>query len=194
MSGVSVLVLTTNQEQRLPGCLETIVEWCDDIHVFDSLSTDGTVAFAQLVGAKVTSRRFDDWPTHRDWGLHNINFKHDWVLCVNADERVSSALAAEILQAVRSASDVVAFQIGRRAYMRKRWSRRGPDCRHPVRLFKPQYVHHERLVHSAALVNGRTGYLTEYLDPYPSSHRAKHWFAPRTWFDREERAIELPRN
>ncbi|MFM0648618.1 glycosyltransferase [Paraburkholderia bryophila] len=192
MSEISVLVLTRNQEQRLPECLETIVEWCDDIHVFDSSSTDRTVAFAQLVGAKVTSRRFDDWPARREWGLRDINFKHDWVLCVNADERVSSALAAEILRAVRSAGDVVAFQIGRRAYVRKSWSRRMPHCRNPVRLFKPQYVHYEHLLQPATHVNGRIAYLTEYLDPHHSSNRAKHWFSPSTWFDREERAIEPP--
>ncbi len=60
MRGVSVLVLTKNEEQDLPGCLETIIGWCDDVHVYDSYSTDETVSFARSVGARVTSRRFDN--------------------------------------------------------------------------------------------------------------------------------------
>ena len=52
---ISVLILTKNEEQDLPGCLES-VKWCDDIHVFDSNSNDKTVAIAQAFGAKVTQR------------------------------------------------------------------------------------------------------------------------------------------
>src|SRR5579875_1152621 len=62
---ISVLILTRNEEQDLPGCLDS-VSWSDDIHVFDSESTDRTAAIARICGAKVTTRRFDGYARQRN--------------------------------------------------------------------------------------------------------------------------------
>ena len=53
MSGISVLVLTRNEQQDLPGCLRSVA-WSDDVHVYDSMSTDRTLEIARQFGAKVT--------------------------------------------------------------------------------------------------------------------------------------------
>src|SRR5216683_1723038 len=68
---ISILILTKNEEQDLPGCLES-VRWSDDIHVFDSYSTDGTLDIARAAGAHITQRHFDNWSSHQNWGLANI--------------------------------------------------------------------------------------------------------------------------
>ena len=70
---ISVLILTRNEQQDLPGCLDS-VSWSDDIHVLDSYSTDTTVALARAAGAHVAQRTFDDYATHRNFGLQ-IAFK-----------------------------------------------------------------------------------------------------------------------
>jgi glycosyltransferase involved in cell wall biosynthesis len=184
MSRVSALVLTCNHEKSLPGCVESIIEWCDDIHVFDSFSTDRTVMFAQLIGAKVTSRCFDDWPSHRDWGLRNIPFRHDWVLCVNADERVSSALSQEIHHAVQSAGETVAFSIQRRAHMRGYWPKQVVECNHPIRLIRPRYLTDQLRIDSDGVINVKTGSLIESLDSQ-CFETSKHWFEPRSWFEQD---------
>src|SRR5688572_30295992 len=88
---ISVLILTKNEEQDLPACLNSVA-WCDDIHVFDSYSDDRTTEIAVSSGAKVTQRKFDNWSAHQNWGLANINFKYPWVLYIDADERVSESL------------------------------------------------------------------------------------------------------
>lgn len=88
---ISVLIITKNEEQDLPACLDS-VSWSDDIHVFDSYSNDKTVDIALAAGAKITKRHFDDWSTHQNWGLNNIPFKYKWVLYIDADERVSTSL------------------------------------------------------------------------------------------------------
>ena len=75
---ISVLILTKDEEQDLPGCLDS-VSWSDDIHVYDSYSDDKTVSIAQDFGATVTQRQFDDWSAHQNWGLRNIRFRHPWV-------------------------------------------------------------------------------------------------------------------
>ena len=65
---VSVLILTKNEQMNLPGCLESVA-WSNDIHVYDSYSTDETVAIAERFGATVTRRAFDNWASHQNWGL-----------------------------------------------------------------------------------------------------------------------------
>ncbi|MBB5461986.1 glycosyltransferase family 2 protein [Paraburkholderia sp. Cpub6] len=177
MSKVSVLVLTKNEEQDLPGCLETVIGWSDDIHVFDSLSTDGTVAYARSVCANVISRPFDDWSTHQNWGLKNIPFKHEWVLYLDADERVPPLLVPEIETAVSNAGDAVAFQIRRRDFFNDRWLRHVQASPYFVRLFRPQHIHYERLVNPVTVVDGKTGRLDGYLDHFPFSKGLSHWLS-----------------
>jgi len=104
---ISVLILTKNEEQDLPRCLES-VRWSDDVHVYDSYSTDGTLEIAEAAGARVTQREFDDWSSHQNWGLANIPFRDPWVLYVDADERVTPELAASIRRAVENPGNKVA--------------------------------------------------------------------------------------
>ncbi|RZF24857.1 glycosyltransferase family 2 protein [Paraburkholderia sp. UYCP14C] len=177
MSKVSVLVLTRNEEQDLPGCLESVIGWSDDIHVLDSLSTDGTVAYARSVRANVISRPFDDWSTHQNWGLKNIPFKHEWVLYLDADERVPPLLVPEIEKAVCNPGDAVAFRIRRRDFFNDRWLRHVQASPYFVRLFRPQHIHYERLVNPVTVVDGETGRLNGYLDHFPFSKGISHWLS-----------------
>jgi glycosyltransferase involved in cell wall biosynthesis len=86
---ISCVILTLNEEDLLAGCLESL-QWCDDVHVLDSGSTDSTRDIATSRGAQVTVRsqhpRFII-SDQRNWALANITFAHDWVLFIDADER-----------------------------------------------------------------------------------------------------------
>ena len=75
---ISVLVPTLNEERNLAACLKSI-QWADEIIVFDSYSTDGTLKIAEAVGAQVVQRRFDDFATHKNRALDEIDFRHDWL-------------------------------------------------------------------------------------------------------------------
>ena len=91
--GVSACIITRDEEDRLPDCLASLA-WCDEIVVVDSHSKDRTREVARSAGARVVER---DWPGHvaqKDFAVREA--KHDWVFCIDADERVSSELAAEI--------------------------------------------------------------------------------------------------
>src|SRR5438309_276166 len=88
---VSVIVYTKNEEQDLPGCLESL-RFSDDVHVFDSCSTDRTVEIAEAAGAKVTLRAFDTESVHRNWAMENLPFTHEWLYHSDADERVTPGL------------------------------------------------------------------------------------------------------
>src|SRR5690606_28796904 len=113
---ISVLILTKNEEQDLPACLESVA-WCDDIHVFDSYSEDSTVEIAKAVGAKVTQRRFDGYATQRNAALNTLNYLYPWILIVDADERIPQELVPELKQRIQQASEQVnGFRIRRRDY------------------------------------------------------------------------------
>ncbi|PMS37041.1 glycosyltransferase involved in cell wall biosynthesis [Trinickia symbiotica] len=175
MSGVSVLILTKNEENDLPGCMESVIEWCDDIHVYDSFSTDRTVEIASRLGARVTRRQFDNWASHQNWGLANIKFKHEWVLYLDADERITPALAKEILAAAAAPGDFVAFDVRRRDFYRERWLKHVQATPYYIRLFKPAYIQYDRLVNPVTIVNGKKGRLSGYLDHQPFSKGIAHW-------------------
>jgi glycosyltransferase involved in cell wall biosynthesis len=92
---VSAVVLTKNEEKNIKDCLDSI-SWCDETIVLDDNSTDKTAEIAKKMGAKVFTRALeDDFATQRNYGLEKA--KGEWVLFVDADERVNSALWYEIM-------------------------------------------------------------------------------------------------
>jgi glycosyltransferase involved in cell wall biosynthesis len=171
---ISVLILTKNEEQDLPGCLES-VRWCDDIHVYDSHSTDRTHEIAEAAGARVTLRHFDSWSSHQNWGLANISFRNPWVVYLDADERVTPQLAANVRCAVHNPGDNVAFRVQRRDFWGKRWLKHAVTSSYYIRLFRPDSVRYERLVNPVSLVDGPVGELDGYLEHFPFSKGMTHW-------------------
>lgn len=171
---ISVLILTKNERQDLPGCLES-VRWSDDVHVYDSYSTDRTLEIAKAAGAHVTQRHFDDWASHQNWGIANAPFRNPWVFYVDADERVTPELAASIRQAVRDPGDNVAFRIRRRDFWGECWLKHVVTSAYYIRLFRPEKMHYERLVNPVSIADGPVGELAGYLNHYPFSKGMSHW-------------------
>jgi len=173
---VSVLILTKNEEQDLPGCLES-VSWCDDIHVYDSFSSDNTVSIAKNARANVTQRQFDNWAAHQNWGLSNIPFKHNWVFYIDADERVSPELRETLLQFDTASENAVAYEIQRRDFAwNGRWLRNAQISPYYLRLFRPDKMRYERLVNPLSIADGPVSRLPGYLDHYPFSKGFRAWW------------------
>lgn len=176
-ASVSILILTLNEEINIAECIKA-VSWSDDVVVLDSFSTDSTVEMARGLGAKVIQRKFDDWASHQNWAVRNIEFRHPWVLYLDADERCSPALAKEILACTRSPSGHSAFRIRRRDFLMGRWLKRAQL--YPtwlVRLFRPHAIAYTRLVNPVAEVEGSIGSLDEDIIHFPFSHGVAHWIA-----------------
>jgi glycosyltransferase involved in cell wall biosynthesis len=171
---ISVLILTRNEEQDLPGCLQSVA-WADDVHLFDSFSNDRTVEIARDFGARVTQRRFDDWSSHQNWGLANLPFRHPWVFYLDADERVSPELAEDLCRAVADCQDRVAFRLRRRDFWGERWLKHAVTSSFYLRLFRPEKMRYQRLVNPVSLPDGPVGELEGYLDHYPFSKGLTHW-------------------
>lgn len=171
---VSIVILTKNEKQDLPGCLIS-VSWSDDVHVLDCFSTDGTVEIARNAGAKVTQRQFDNWSAHQNFAVQQLNYKYPWVLYLDADERVSPELAQAIGEAVGWPGDNVAFRIQRRDFFHETWLKHVQLTPFYIRLFRPEKVHYERIVHPLTLVDGPVGDVAGYLEHFPFSKGIEHW-------------------
>lgn len=90
----SVLILTLNEERKLPACLASVAD-CDDVVVLDSGSTDETVRIAGEAGARVFANRFENFAAQRNHAHRAIDFRHPWVFHLDADEQMTPALRAE---------------------------------------------------------------------------------------------------
>jgi glycosyltransferase involved in cell wall biosynthesis len=91
---ISACIIAMDEEDRIAACIRSL-DWCDEVLVVDSHSSDGTRAVAAELGARVIER---DWPGHvaqKEFAVRAA--AHDWVFCIDADEQVSGALRAEIL-------------------------------------------------------------------------------------------------
>lgn len=181
-STISVLILTKNEQQDLPCCLESVA-WSNDIHVYDSMSTDETVAIAECFGAKVTQRGYDesklvfggDESAHRNWGLRNIPFKHPWVFVIDADERTTPELVKAMNEAVLAPDGCVAFRIQRRDFFLGTWLKHVQTSPFYMRLFKPEKMRYERLINPVSIADGPVGQVSGFLDHFPFSKGIGHW-------------------
>lgn len=194
---ISVLILTKNEEQDLPGCLASVA-WSDDVWVLDSRSTDATHVLAKAAGAHVVERTFDNWSAHQNWALDNIAFRYPWVFYLDADERVSPELAASLRGAAAEANDPggtadelappmpVAFEVQRRDFLHDTWLRHVQMSAFYIRLFRPGSIRYERLVNPVTVVNGPTGRLTGTLEHYPFSKGVGWWIARHNDYSTKE--------
>jgi len=182
---VSVLILTRNEQADLPGCLQS-VSWSDDVHVFDSFSTDGTAEIAKEAGVHCYQRVFDDYATHRNASLE-IQFAHSWVLILDADERPTPELCAEMLNVVRGAAgDVAGFRVRRRDFLFGTWLKHAQISPFYIRLVRPEKARYTRAVNEVLDVSGCVADLQQPLDHFPFSKGIAHWIAKHNTYSTME--------
>lgn len=166
VSGLTVIVLTLNEERHLGDCLASLQPVAERILVVDSGSTDGTRKIAQEAGADLICLPFTGYASQRNAAL-DLAPEADWILFVDADERLTGALREELRRALTDAPpDLAGFWIPRRNIMfghalkgggwwpdfQARIIRRGRGCYDPA---------HE--VHETVIFDGHTRYLNEPL-------------------------------
>ena len=122
---VSILILTLNEEKKLPACLAAVARF-DDIVVLDSGSTDRTAAVARAAGARVFVNPYKDFASQRNHAHATITFKHPWVLHLDADEILLPELAAECAT-LDPAVPLDGYYIAPRMMFHGNWLRRCTD-------------------------------------------------------------------
>jgi glycosyltransferase involved in cell wall biosynthesis len=187
---ISVLILTRNEEQDLPGCLRSVA-WSDDVHVFDSFSTDRTVAIAQSHGAHVTQREFDGYARQRNAALEQVSYRNPWLLVLDADERANEAMVQIVLDRIRSAPDTTgAFRLRRRDHFMGRWLQHAQTTPFYIRVLRLGRTRFQRDINEVVEVDGDIVDLHDaYFDHFPFSKGISHWVARHNSYSSAEAVI-----
>jgi glycosyltransferase involved in cell wall biosynthesis len=186
---ISVLILTKNEERDLPAALDS-VSWSDDIHVFDSGSTDDTLAIARRAGATVHLRPFDDYATHRNAALTSIPFKHPWLFLLDADERPTPELSREMQHRAQTAPpELSGFKLRRRDFLFGTWLKHAQISPYYIRLVRPGRSRYTRAINEVLEVDGPIGDLSYPLDHHPFSKGIAHWLDKHNRYSTMEAAL-----
>jgi hypothetical protein len=154
------IILTYNESRHITDCIESL-RFCDEVLVFDSFSTDDTMTLAMYAGVRMMQHPFQDYPSQRNAALDVVSEVADWVLFVDADERVTPQLADEVRAAIEQPG-YAAFRIPRHNYIFGKLTKGAgwyPD--YQVRLLRVGKAHYDpaRPVHEVAQLDGDLGTL-----------------------------------
>jgi glycosyltransferase involved in cell wall biosynthesis len=186
---LTACIITYNEADRIEACLRS-VSFCDEIIVVDSHSTDATRQIASSLGARVIER---DWPGYRSQKQFAIEMaSHDWVLCLDADERVTSELRQQI-EALRARDfpEQAGWSVPRITDYFGRFLRHGntyPD--RLIRLFDRRrggWIGEE--IHENTRVNGSVARLSGHLEHFSYRSLADHHNRMALYADLMARAL-----
>lgn len=157
---IAVIILTYNEEPNLPQALASVVGWADEVFIFDSFSTDRTVAIAREWGVKVMQHPFENYARQRNAALDELPIRSEWILFLDADEWLPQPLKDEIRHLIASRPNENGFYIKWRFIWMGRWIRRGYYPTWILRLARRSHVRcEERQVNEHLIVDGATGRL-----------------------------------
>ena len=156
------MILAKNEAGRIRECLDS-VQWAGEVLVIDDESTDDTVRLAESLGARVLRRKMELEGRHRNWAYAQAT--REWILSLDADERVTPELAQEITALFRDGPTYDTYCIPRRNYIGERWIRHGgwyPSAQ--LKLFKRSVFRwEETTVHPRAISDRPWGALRHDL-------------------------------
>jgi glycosyltransferase involved in cell wall biosynthesis len=165
VSRLSAIVIVKNEAGNIADCLDTL-SFCDERIVVDGGSGDDTVRIAESKGARVVAHQWQGFGAQKNFALSLA--QGDWVLSIDADERVSSALAAEIRRAL-DVSGVDGYELNRQSSFCGRTMRHSgwfPD--HVLRLFRRGRARFsDDIVHERVVCDGPVARLNELLIHHP---------------------------
>lgn len=163
MSEIAAVILTLNEAKNIQDCIQS-VNWADRVVIVDTFSTDNTVALAQAAGAEIITHRFENYAQIRNVGLDRVD--SPWIFFVDADERATPELAAEI-QKVTSEREETGWWVPRHNYLFGKLTLGAgwyPD--YQMRLLRRDKARYERPVHEIVVLEGQEGHLQNVLIHY----------------------------
>jgi len=169
VNGITVILPCYNESENIRACLESLT-WADEILVVDSFSTDNTLEIAREFTDRILQREYVNPASQRNWAIPQA--KYPWVLIMDADERVTPELKAEIQRIISASDSRAGYNIRRRNFFA------GREIRHcgwqhdwVVRLFKREEGRYEDRnphdYHAGVKVPGEVGHCRGVLDHYP---------------------------
>ncbi len=195
---ISVVILTLNEADNLPRCLASVA-WSDDVVVLDSGSTDATLDVATAHGARVLVRPFDTFAGQRNFAMEHADFRHPWVLHLDADEVVTPALREELLAvAGTETTHFPVYRVPSKIIFMGRWLKHaGMYPSYQVRFGRSDALRFVDHGHGQREVQPleQVGTLRNPLDHYNFSKGVNDWFARHLRYaEREARQLLAERD
>jgi glycosyltransferase involved in cell wall biosynthesis len=157
---IDIIIPTLNEAHHIREAVLN-AQQLGQVFVLDSLSTDGTQELARQAGATVVEHAFQDYATQKNWGLDNLPLTSEWVFILDADERVTPDLVAEIERRITRRPKITGYYVNRQLVWLGRKIRHGglfPSWN--LRLFRRGLARYEnRKVHEHVICRGPTEYL-----------------------------------
>ena len=166
MNKISVIIITKDEEKNISDCLKS-VEWADEIIVIDAESNDKTVELAKIFTDKIFTKKWEGYVPQKKYALSLAS--NEWVLSVDADERITPELKNEILNL--SPGNFAGYKIRRKNFLLgKEITSCGWGNDYQLRLFKKEKTDlTDRLVHEGFTVDGKIGKLKNPMLHYTFS-------------------------
>jgi len=170
---ITVIILTINEEHYLPGAIENVKPWAEDIFILDSLSTDRTVDIALEQGINIIQRPFTNFGDQWNFALDRLPIKTPWIMKLDPDERVTANLLKEMTRVVQSERSCSGYRMPRRLWF---MGKSLHACFDVLRLWKTgEGRFSDVLVNEHPIINGTVGCLKGIIEHYDSPN-LHHWF------------------
>lgn len=188
MNLITVIILAKNEEKNIGECLRSISR-CDEMIVIDDMSEDRTAEIAEKYGAKVYKNKLKNFSEQRNFGLEKA--KNEWVLFIDADERISQALWYEIDNSVNYTIEKIdGFYIKRNDVLWGKKLKYGENVNTKfIRLAKKDAGRWKGAVHEQWIIKGKTKMLNHALSHYP--HQSLEEFLNEINYYTDIRAEEI---
>ena len=165
MDKLTAIIPTKNEAHNIEAVLQSVA-FADEVMVVDSFSTDNTVELARKYTDCIKQREYGYSASQKNWAIPQAS--HEWILLVDADERVTPELAEEVSRILKSGTDKIAFWIYRRNHFMGRPIRfSGWQSDRVIRLFKRDACRYaDKFVHAEIITDGKVGVLKNRLLHY----------------------------
>ena len=175
MPQISVYIIAFNEAEKVRATIES-AKWADEIVLIDSWSTDDTASIAQSMGAKVVQVDFKGFGDLRNKALEACS--HEWIFSLDADERCTPEVAAEIRNITSSVDSMDAYWTPRRNFFMGRWIKHSgwyPNYRQPQLFRKGSLYYDQKPVHEGYLLNSKKpiGHMQNAIWQFPFKNMAE---------------------
>lgn len=189
---VSIVILTMNEEINIAEAIRSCA-WCDDVHVLDSGSTDRTREIAEELGARVHIHPFESFGAQRNWAIDNIPLKRSWIFHLDADERFTEALVAEMSRMLAENPPLAGCHVPSKMMFLGRWLRFSAGYpTYQMRLFHKDRMRFQDYGHGQREeTDGELGVLKAPYLHYSFSKGLDDWFEKHNRYSSLEAAEAL---
>jgi glycosyltransferase involved in cell wall biosynthesis len=169
---LTVIMLTLNEEFHLPGVLDNIKDWAEDVFILDSCSTDKTVDIALDYEVKIVQRRFTNFGDQWNFALQNLPIKTPWTMKLDPDERITDDLKDQIRKAILSDSPADGYTFPRRLWFMGKPLHVLADVTRVWKTGKCKFS--DVIVNEHPLIDGKVAWLRGILEHFDSQD-LHHW-------------------